>query len=156
MRDLLDSTLEGWFSYLASWQPPGIERDGGCNCCADSVFMRVAGLDSTPHDVAHALIRELNSAVRLVQLSLEELDEANLSAAPTFAASTAAERVARREYLVLQAEALVLTGLRDREDAMRDVLDQCIEPVLERFLRSECERGLLELFATDDRDRPAY
>lgn len=153
MRDLLDSTLDAWYSYLASWQAPGDVGLAGCELCADSPFSRLGGLGDWPHDIVHTLAAGLTTAVRHVHLSLEELDESGGSA---LVSTTPHDRAARRAVLARHAETLVLAGVQSRMPAMRDVLEQCIEPALEDYLRAECERGLLELFAADDRDRPLY
>lgn len=150
MRDLLDMTLDAWYSYLASWEAPGETGGSGCELCADSPFSRIDGLGEWPHDIEHALAAGLTAAVRHVRLSLEELDEdAALDLSPH-------DRLVRRAAFARHAESLVLAGVSSRRAAMRDVLEQCIEPSLDAYLRSECERGLLELFAADERDRPVY
>lgn len=156
MRDLLDSTLDGWYSYLASWEAPGDTGRAGCELCADSPFSRLDGLGEWPHDIVHVLVRDLSAAVRLVRLSLEELDEVSTGASVALADLTPREFAARRAILARHAESLVLSALQSRREAMLDVLEHCIEPALEAYLRAEVERGLLEIFATDERDRPVY
>jgi hypothetical protein len=156
MCDLLDTTLNGWFSYLASWQAPGETGRSGCEDCADSPFSRLDGLGDWPHDIVHSLVISLGTAVRHVQLTLEELDEASRNEHLELSSLSAHERAARRAVLAKHAETLVLRAVSTRIEVMRDVLDQCVEPALDEYLRSECERGLLAMFAADDRDRPVY
>jgi hypothetical protein len=156
MHDLLDTTLDGWYSYLASWEAPGPAGRLACGLCADSPFSRIDGIGDWPHDIIHRLVLDLTGAARHVHLTLEELDQASTASPPLFHSVPSQETLARSAVLARHAEALVLVGVRARREAMRDVLDNCIEPVLEEYLRSECERGLLELFAADDRDRPVY
>lgn len=153
MRDLLDTTLDGWYSYLASWVEPVAADSAVCQHCSDSPFSRLEGLGDWPHDIIHTLVRDLAVAVRHVHHSLEELDEAQGSALHV---ESAAERAARSAVLARHAEFLVLSAVATRNDEMRDVLEQCIEPALRDYLRAECERGLLQLFAADDRDHPVY
>lgn len=156
MCDLLDSTLDGWYSYLSSWEAPGDTGRSGCELCADSPFSRLDGLGDWPHDIVHTLVLGLSAAVRHVHLTLDELDEASRNEHPELSSLTAHERAARRAVLARHAEHLVLAAVETRKDAMRDVLEQCIEPALDEYLRSECERGLLAIFAADERDRPVY
>lgn len=153
MRDLLDTTLDGWYSYLASWEAPVATDHAGCEICADSPFSRLEGLGDWPHDIIHRLVRDLTGAVRHVHHSLDELDEAQ---DPELVDESAADRASRSAVLARHAEFLVLAAVTTRNDEMRDVLDQCIEPALQDYLQAECERGLLELFAADDRDHPVY
>lgn len=156
MHDLLDSTLDGWYSYLASWEAPGDTGGAGCGRCADSPFGRLEGLGEWPHDIVHVLVRDLTAAVRLVRLSLEELDELNSTSPQMPVDMTPAEGDLRRAILARHAESLVLTALESRRAAMLDVLQHCIEPSLNDYLEAECERGLLDLFASDERDRPFH
>lgn len=156
MRDLLDTTLDGWYSYLASWEAPGPVGPHACRLCADSPFSRIDGLGDWPHDIVHRLVVDLSTAARHVHLTLEELDQTSTISAPLIHATASQERLARSAVLARHAEFLVLAGIQDRKEAMRDVLENCIEPALDEYVRSECERGLLELFASDDRDRPVY
>ena len=154
MHDLLDTTLDSWYSYLASWQAPGADNRADCAECAASPFSGLAGLENWPHDIVHALVAGLTAAVRHVALSLEELDEARSIAGAT--APTSHDRAQRWVVLNRHAEAVVLVWVRAREAVMRDVLEQCVEPALDEYLRVECERGLAQLFATGDHDRPVY
>jgi hypothetical protein len=156
MRDLLDTTLDGWYSYLASWEAPGPLDRSTCRLCADSPFSRIDGLGDWPHDIVHRLVLDLSTAARHVHLTLEELDQASTVSPPLFHENPSQEVLARSAVLARHAEFLVLAGIEDRKEAMRDVLENCIEPALDAYLRAECERGLLELFASDDRDRPVY
>ena len=153
MRDLLDSTLDGWYSYLASWQAPGETSQDGCQTCAESSFSHIDGLGDWPHDIMHRLVRDLSTAARHVHYSLDELDE---SAESIVALYSEGERAARSAVLARHAEFLVLAAVETRKDEMRDVLEQCVAPALEEYLSAECERGLLELFAADGYDRPVY
>lgn len=153
MRDLLDSTLDGWYSYLASWQAPAEGDHAACRLCADSPFSRLDGLGDWPHDIVHTLVASLTVAVKHVHRSLDELDESRSS---TSDQDSAAQVAARSAVLARHAEFLVLSSVSLRIDEMRDVLEHCLEPALQDYLRAECDRGLLQLFATDDRDRPVY
>jgi len=145
MRDLLDSTLDGWYTYLASWEAPGELGASGCELCSESLFSRLDGLGDWPHDIVHRLVRDLTTAVRHVHHSLQEIDEGEPD-----------DRLAHSAVLARHAEFLVLSAIETRRDEMIDVLEQCIEPALDSYLRAECERGLLEIFAADDRDHPVY
>lgn len=153
MHDLLAATLDGWYGYLSSWQAPGAEGRLVCELCHDSPFSRVADLTEWPHDVAHALVRDLTSAVRHVRITLEELDESNAFSAARHVAVAPFDVTARREVLGSHAESLVLAGIAVHEPLMRDVLEQCVAPRLEAYLRAEADRAILAFSGFDESGR---
>ena len=140
--DLLQSTLDRWYSYLSSWQEPGISSRAQCEICSDSPYLTIAGLHEWPHDIAHILIRDLSSAVRHISFSLEELGAVDLDATSD---PNGISRVLRRHEFDRRAERLVMGALHRQQEEMRDVLQQCVAPAFETWLMRESDRAVEQI-----------
>ena len=145
LSDLLDSSLDGWYGYLSTWQPPGTTGWQVCDLCTSSPYSTVIGLAEWPHDVGHVLVRTLTSAADHVFESLADLSENRWRPALDGREPTVMELAARRDALERHAVLLVLKGVARHTDSMINVLEECVTPRLERYVAIESELFLRAL-----------
>jgi hypothetical protein len=150
LSDLLESTLDGWYGYLSTWQPPGTTGWQVCELCTTSPYSTVIGLSEWPHDVGHVLVRNLTAAADRVFDSLEDLSEDRWRPSLDGREPTIVELAARRDALERHATLLVLKGVDRHAASMIDVLEECVSPRLERYLAVESELLIKALHEIQD------
>jgi hypothetical protein len=150
LSDLLESTLDSWYGYLSTWQPPGTTGWQVCELCTSSPYSTVIGLSDWPHDVGHVLVRTLTTAADHVFDSLEDLSENRWRPSTNGREPTVVELAARRDALERHATLLVLKGVARHTDSMVNVLEECVTPRLERYLAVECELLIKDLQGIED------
>lgn len=117
--DHVSTKLYAWYTFVSAWEPPGTPSSGICEECAASAVSCVIDIAAWPHDVVHALVQSLQSAVRDVEDSYCEEYQWDCAAAPQVAQAAVADALARHA------------------PDIRDVLEQCLSDKLDAWTAAE-------------------
>ncbi|TAL40583.1 MAG: hypothetical protein EPN91_12845 [Salinibacterium sp.] len=139
IEDHLGTVLCDWFTYVATWRPPGQSSTGVCRECIDSPFAEATDARLWPHDVMHPLLAALLQATEDVATShAEELVVDGLCSIHIQQLQRANDQ---------RALAALTTMLGARLDDIRDVLKECVAPRINDFLSREVEIAVHEFGA---------
>ena len=128
MPEHLASFIEGlvtaWYTEVARWEAPGGALDNDCVLCVTSEVPDLLGLREWPHSATHSLVVDLTSAAGQAQRLLAEVGH-----------QTSVHRV----------HDLFRASLATHAEDVNDVLAECLEPRLGRYLAQQAEIGVHEL-----------
>lgn len=117
--DHVSTKLYAWYTYVSAWEPPGRGSTGICQECTKSALACTIDIAAWPHDVIHALVESLRSAITDVHDSYLEEHEGDRASAPAVA------RGAVRDTLARHASDIT------------DVLEQCVSYKLDAWVEGQ-------------------
>lgn len=117
--DHITTKLYAWYTVVAEWEPPGDGFSGICAECTESAMACAIDIAAWPHDVIHALVVTLRSAVADVRESFF------------------AEGTCDADCASARARAAVASILEDHVSDIQDVLEQCLAERLQAYIGNE-------------------